>query len=164
MMSGDTGILQYLYRRYSAMLYGFICNTVADEKEAGHLLQAAYTEIWKCRKEYKAGAHRLFTWMLGITRRQIDLKGAAKQNIIDLEIHTPKISVNTLGVLHTDAEYSTDGSKKVYLPDLHQFVFDLIYVNGLTVIEVAGIAKLSVDDIKKMLRLVMNKIKKVQHG
>jgi len=93
MLSGRKEALYCLYRKYSPLLMGFILEIIPDKKVAEEVLQKAFIEIWKRKKEYQPDIDRLFIWMLRITRKQAVLKAGA-QNITNKEIPNSNISVN----------------------------------------------------------------------
>src|SRR5206468_3616525 len=58
----------YLYRQYSAVLYGVIYKVITDEQTSQDVLQDVFIKIWNNISQYNAQKGRLYTWMLNIAR------------------------------------------------------------------------------------------------
>lgn len=58
----------YLYKNYSAALYGTILSFVKEPEVSNDLLQEVFVKIWKQADSYDETKGRLFTWMINIAR------------------------------------------------------------------------------------------------
>src|SRR5476649_2115117 len=58
----------YLYKQYSAVLYGVVNKVVYDEQTAQDVLQDVFVKIWTNIDQYDAKKGRIYTWMINIAR------------------------------------------------------------------------------------------------
>jgi RNA polymerase sigma-70 factor (ECF subfamily) len=67
--SGDE--LRELYRRYSAELFGFACNALADRELAEEVVQDVFARAWRHAADYDPRRASVRTWLYSITRNRI---------------------------------------------------------------------------------------------
>ena len=60
----------YLYKHYSAVLYGVINKVVYDEQTAQDVLQDVFVKIWHNILQFNPDKGRIYTWMINIARKQ----------------------------------------------------------------------------------------------
>ena len=69
LQSKDEQLFDYLYKHYSAALFGVILKVVrGDDEMAQDLLQEAFTKIWRNLDKYDTTKGTIFTWMLNVAR------------------------------------------------------------------------------------------------
>ena len=72
----------YLYKQYSAVLYGVICKVIFDEHTAQDVLQEVFVKIWNNIGQYDAKKGRIYTWIINIARNSAIDKLRSKGEIM----------------------------------------------------------------------------------
>ena len=78
----------YLYKQYSAVLYGVIRRVVYDETTAQDVLQEAFVKIYNNIAKYNPEKGRLYTWMLNVARNTAIDKLRSKGEVMKSKIQT----------------------------------------------------------------------------
>jgi RNA polymerase sigma-70 factor, ECF subfamily len=68
LLSQDENGLRYLYRNYSASIYGIISRILPSPEEANEVLNDTFLKINKSISTYDSDKSKLFTWMARIAR------------------------------------------------------------------------------------------------
>ena len=58
----------FLYDKYAAALYGYICKQTNDKKTADEIFQQTFFNIWNGLSESSSLKNHLLVWMLGIAK------------------------------------------------------------------------------------------------
>ena len=78
--AGDSGALEMLYDRYSALTYSVCCRVLHDRNEAEDLLTDIFYEIWSRADRYDASRGSPLTYLMTLTRsRAIDRQRSGKK-------------------------------------------------------------------------------------
>jgi RNA polymerase sigma factor (sigma-70 family) len=155
LQNGDQSVLEELYDRYSASLYGVILRIVKKEEFAEDILQETFVRIWQNARFYNSSKGRLFTWMQRIaknfsldTLRSKDYRNSLQnddiseiQMVVDRQVNSPeqssKIGIRQL-VMRLNPKYSS--------------ILNLIYFQGYTCIEAAKELNIPVGTLKTRMR------------
>ena len=65
----DSRLLDYLFDRYGAPLYGIIYRIVSHEKIAEEILHDTFRTVWEKADAYDPERMRFFTWIMAIARK-----------------------------------------------------------------------------------------------
>ena len=79
MTKGDSSAFCLLYDKYAPLLLGVIRSTVNDDKTAEAILESVFTSLILGKYRYDTSQGRVFTWLLGITRKLTAEYGASKK-------------------------------------------------------------------------------------
>jgi RNA polymerase sigma-70 factor (ECF subfamily) len=149
LMSGSRKAFEDLYARYAAVLLGFLVKIVPDRKVAEDILQASFIAIWEGRQSL--GTQPLLGQLMAIARKTaLTLKNSDPANR------------NPLSFVNTDNSLKTNGTPPGQ-EWLEKAVFELVYVNGCTINNVAASLGIEEKNIKPMLRKAMKTLKPSPH-
>lgn len=153
----------YLYKHYSAALYGIILRIIGDEDIADEILHDSLIKIYNNIDRYDPVKGRLFTWMMSICRRMAIDKTRSKEmsqarksfsidHIIDIDAKaTSYIPVDDIGVRQL-TEHLNDHEKQIV---------DLVYFGGYTHIETAETLGIPLGTVKTRVRRALIILRKV---
>lgn len=154
----------YLYRQYSAVLYGVINKVVYDEHIAQDVLQEVFVKIWNNIGLYNSQKGRLYTWMLNIARNAAIDKLRSKGEIMKGKIHKGEDVVNNLsGVMKTEQMTDGIGLRKMVseLKPEHESIIDLAYYKGFTMEEISQTLNVPVGTVKTRMRSAIQQLRNV---
>jgi len=145
----------YLYRQYSAVLYGVINKVVYDEQTAQDVLQEVFVKIWSNIGQYDAKKGRIYTWMINIARNASIDKLRSKGEIMKGKIQTGEDVVNNLE-RGMKAEQMTDtiGLRKMVanLKPEYETIITLAYFKGYTLDEISKTLGMPLGTVKTRMR------------
>lgn len=160
--SGSRDGFNYLYRNYSAVLYGVIQRIVSDEETAQDVMQEAFVKIWNNIGQYDASRGRIYTWMLNISRNAAIDKLRTRGEIMRGKIQTGEEAVNNLqNTRRTEQQTDTIGLKSMVAglrPEYHTIV-DLAYFRGYTLDEVSKELNVPLGTVKTRMRAAMQQLR-----
>jgi RNA polymerase sigma-70 factor (ECF subfamily) len=160
--SGSRDGFNYLYKSYSAVLYGVILNVVRDEETAQDVLQDAFVKIWNNIGRYDAGKGRIYTWMLNISRNAAIDKLRSRGEIMKSKIQPGADTVDKIG-LSRKAEQQTDtiGLRNMVagLRPEYQTIVELAYYKGYTLDEISKTLNVPLGTIKTRMRAAMQQLR-----
>lgn len=146
----------YLYKHYSAALYGVICKVVVDEQTAQDVLQESFLKIWKNIDKYSVEKGRLYTWMLNLSRNTAIDKLRSKGEVMKSKIQTDeKVVYNT--DYKTEQKTDTIGLKGTVasLKPEYKSIVELAYFKGYTLDEVSKTLEVPLGTVKTRMRKAM---------
>ena len=160
--SGSRDGFNYLYKNYSAVLYGTILKIVHDEETAQDVMQEAFVKIWNNIGQYDAGKGRIYTWMLNISRNAAIDKLRSKGEIMKGKIQKGEDVVNSIANTQK-AEQQTDtiGLRSMVAslrPEYHSIV-DLAYYKGYTLDEISKTLDVPLGTVKTRMRAAMKQLR-----
>lgn len=148
----------YLYKNYSAVLYGVITKVVADEHTANDVLQEAFVKIWNNIRMYDAGKGRLYTWMLNLARNTAIDKLRSKGEIMKGKIQMGETDVSINGITaKTETATDTIGLRKMVaeLRPEYKVIVDMAYFKGYTLDEISKTLNVPLGTVKTRMRSAM---------
>lgn len=152
----------YLYRQYSAVLYGVINKVVFDEQIAQDVLQEVFVKIWTNIPQYNPEKGRIYTWMINIARNAAIDKLRSKGEIMKSKIQTgDDVVSNVSAERRTEQSTDTIGLKKIVseLKPEHQAIVDLAYFNGYTMDEISKTLVIPLGTVKTRMRQAINQLR-----
>lgn len=160
--SGSRDGFNYLYKNYSAVLYGIILKIVHSEETAQDVLQEAFVKIWHNIGQYDASKGRIYTWMLNIARNAAIDKLRSKGEIMKAKIQTGDDIVHNLST-SPKAEPQTDtiGLRNMVAslrPEYHSIV-ELAYYKGYTLDEISKTLDVPLGTVKTRMRAAMKQLR-----
>jgi RNA polymerase sigma-70 factor (ECF subfamily) len=161
--SGSREGFNYLYKNYSAVLYGTILKIVHDEETAQDVLQEAFVKIWNNIGQYDAGKGRIYTWMLNISRNSAIDKLRSKGEIMKGKIQSGEDIVdNVRSTQKTEQQTDTIGLSNMVAslkPEYHSIV-ELAYYKGYTLDEISKTLDVPLGTVKTRMRAAMQQLRK----
>ena len=145
----------YLYRQYSAVLYGVITKVVYDEHIAQDVLQDVFVKIWNNIGQYNAQKGRLYTWMINIARNSAIDKLRSKGEIMKGKIQTGEDVVDNLAQgMKTEQSTDTIGLRKMVagLKPEYETIISLAYFKGYTLDEISKTLQIPLGTVKTRMR------------
>lgn len=160
--SGSRDGFNYLYKNYSAVLYGTIFKIVTDEATAQDVLQDAFVKIWHNIGQYDSSKGRIYTWMLNICRNSAIDKLRSKGEIMKAKIQTGEDVVNNVGnAQKTEQQTDTIGLRSMVAglkPEYHTIV-ELAYYKGYTLDEISKTLQIPLGTVKTRMRAAMQQLR-----
>jgi RNA polymerase sigma factor (sigma-70 family) len=154
----------YLYRQYSAVLYGVINKIVYDEQTAQDVLQEVFVKIWNNIGQYDAQKGRIYTWMINIARNAAIDKLRSKGEIMKGKIQTGDSVVNKLETsLRSEQKIDTIGLRKTVagLKPEYEKIVDLAYFKGYTLDEVSKALEIPLGTVKTRMRSAIQQLRTI---
>ncbi len=148
----------YLYKNYSATLYGIVLRILPNEDQGKDALQDTFIKIWKNINQYDPTKGRLYTWMANVARNvAIDtLRSKAHQNF--QKNQNIEDSVNTLDTLrNNEPKVELIGVKELVkeLKKDQRELINLVYFAGYTQEEAAKEIGIPLGTVKTRIRAAM---------
>jgi RNA polymerase sigma-70 factor (ECF subfamily) len=154
----------YLYKQYSAVLYGVVCKVIYDEHSAQDVLQEVFVKIWNNIGQYDAKKGRIYTWMINIARNAAIDKLRSKGEIMKGKIQTGEDVVNNLERgMKTEQATDTIGLRKMVgtLKPEYQTIVDLAYFKGYTLDEISKTLEIPLGTVKTRMRHAIQQLREV---
>ena len=154
----------YLYRQYSAVLYGVICKVVHDEQIAEDVLQDVFVKIWANINQYNPQKGRIYTWMINIARNAAIDKLRSKGEIMKQKIQTGDDIVDNIGSnMKTEQATDTIGLRKMVagLKPEYETIINLAYFNGYTLDEISKTLEIPLGTVKTRMRHAIKQLREV---
>jgi RNA polymerase sigma-70 factor (ECF subfamily) len=159
---GSREAFNYVYKNYSAVLYGTILKIVRDEETAQDVLQEAFVKIWSNIGQYDASKGRIYTWMLNISRNAAIDKLRSKGEIMKAKIQTGDDVVNTIRTTQkTEQQTDAIGLRSMVAslrPEYHSIV-ELAYYKGYTLDEISKTLDVPLGTVKTRMRAAMKQLR-----
>ena len=154
----DPSLLDYLFDTHGASLYGIIYRMVNREKIAEEVLQETFRTVWKEAETYNAQKVTFFAWITMIARKHAQQRMTVEQGIQARPIHD---NTSPEQASATNSQKETIRNLLGKLPAQEREVVQLVVFKGYTSAEVARQLNVSVDTIRKRLRVASLKIREI---
>lgn len=145
----------YLYKQYSAALYGVIMRVIADEQTAQDVLQEAFVKIWNNIEKFDPSKGRLYTWMLNLSRNAAIDKLRSKGEVMKGKIQTGEDNVYKVeNEAKTEQQTDTIGLRSAVgdLKPEYQAIVELAYFKGFTLDEISKTLDVPLGTVKTRMR------------
>jgi RNA polymerase sigma factor (sigma-70 family) len=145
----------YLYKQYSAVLYGVVNKVVYDEQTAQDVLQDVFVKIWTNIGQYDPKKGRIYTWMINIARNAAIDKLRSKGEIMKGKIQTGEEVVNNISRgMKTEQATDTIGLRKMVaaLKPEYETIISLAYFKGYTLDEISKTLGIPLGTVKTRMR------------
>ncbi len=152
----------YLYKNYSAVLYGVINKVVFDEETANDVLQEVFVKIWNNIGQYDAQKGRIYTWMINIARNAAIDKLRSKGEIMRSKIQMGEDVVNDVQKgQKTEQTTDTIGLRKIVsgLKPEYEVIVSLAYFKGYTLDEISKTLEIPLGTVKTRMRRAMQQLR-----
>jgi len=159
---GGRAAFSYLYRQYSAVLYGIIYKVIPDEQTAQDVLQDVFVKIWSNIDQYSPQKGRLYTWMLNIARNAAIDKLRSKGEIMKGKIQTGEDVVDNIGnSMRTEQATDAIGLRKMVgaLKPEYQVLIDMAYFKGFTLNEISKVLNIPLGTVKTRMRYAIKQLR-----
>lgn len=154
----------YLYKQYSAVLYGVICKVIYDEQTAQDVLQDVFVKIWNNIEQYNPQKGRIYTWMINIARNAAIDKLRSKGEIMKGKIQTGDDIVSNLERgMKTEQATDTIGLRKMVsgLKPEYETIINLAYFKGYTLDEISKTLGIPLGTVKTRMRHAIQQLRAV---
>ncbi len=156
---GSAKAYSLLYDQYAPTLFGIISRIVCDKEVAQDVLQDVFIKIHQKINYYDNTKGRLFTWLLTIARNTAFDEARPKQ----LHLSISAVDIDSLNGQYHITYNSIDGiglSELIHtLPGQMEKIFELIYFEGHTQIEVATMMDIPLGTVKTKIRTGLQKLR-----
>ena len=159
-VDGQAEAFQFLYRRVSPNLMGYLLRLTRNRERAEDLLQITFSKIHRARGSYLIGAP-ILPWILSIARRSfLDERRSANVRTEDLSpdgsLPEPKNEERPLPVELSDALEVAIGR----LPENYREAIVLTKITGLSVAEAASVLGATETAVKLRVHRGYNQLRK----
>lgn len=152
----------YLYKNYSAALYGTVLSIVKESEVSNDLLQDVFVKIWKQTDTYDRSKGRLFTWMINIARnsaidylRSSEFKRRSENQELTESVYN-SVSDATPYEDHIGLRSLTNQLKEDY-----RILIEYAYYKGFTQEEIAKELGVPIGTVKTRLRAALLLLRKL---
>lgn len=159
-VDGEAEAFEYLYRRVSPNLMGYLLRLTRNRERAEDLLQITFSKIHRARSSYLRGAP-LLPWILSIARRSfLDERRSAHVRTEDLSpdgaLPEPENEEQALPAELSDAlELAI-----LRLPETYREAIVLTKISGLSVAEAASVLGATETAVKLRVHRGYNQLRK----
>jgi RNA polymerase sigma-70 factor (ECF subfamily) len=159
-VDGDADAFEFLYRRVSPNLMGYLLRLTRNRERAEDLLQITFSKIHRARGSFLKGAPVL-PWILAIARRSfLDERRSAQVRTEDLSpdgsLPEPQLEERALPAELSDAlEVALDR-----LPETYREAIVLTKITGLSVAEAATVLGSTETAVKLRVHRGYNQLRK----
>ena len=131
---------------------------VNHEKVAEEVLQETFRTVWKEAETYDAQKTTFFTWIMAIARKRAQERMVAERGVQAQPVHDDTYPEQ---VLATNSQKETIRNLLDKLSSEEREVVQLVVFSGYTSVEVARQLNVSVDMIRRHLRVASLKIREI---
>lgn len=149
---GNEDALTTLYERYGGQLYAYALRIVGDHASAEDVLQESLVVIWQRAKTFR-GEGRVTAWLFGIVHNKAMRTFREKENLALDEIPgEPESSEQK-----PDERLISNERRKALREGLeqlsveHRTVLELVFYQGMSLKETAGVCQVPVGTVKSRL-------------
>lgn len=160
----DRSAFSFLYKNYSAIIFGTINRIIVNAEMAEDALQEVFVKIWDNIEQYDASKGKLFTWMINLTRNYaIDVvrSKAFKQQKMILTNEESVYNVSDETVQFDKLDKLAFQKTIDQLNEKQQQVINLVYFQGYKQEEVSAILNIPLGTVKSRIRLAVNELRKI---
>ena len=140
---GNKQALGRVYDKYAPILMGFISRIMPVDSSAEEILQTTFLHTWHQTGSFNASGSSLFTWLMN-TARQL-----ANDKIRLGQVQNP----NQHNLVYEHA--TSNHIEQIILEPVQKIIFNRVYYKGESCMMAAEALGMSVDDIKKHIRLAI---------
>ena len=153
---------EYLYRNYSAVLYGIVKRVIYDDHIAQDVLQEVFVKVWSNIERYEPSKGRLYTWMINIARNAAIDKLRSKGEIMKGKIQTGDDIVINNQKGTTEQKTDTIGVRAAVaeLEPEYRSIVELAYFNGYTLDDISKTLGVPLGTVKTRMRHAMKVLRK----
>lgn len=166
--------LEFLYDRYSPLLYTIILKIVRSRDVAEEVLADIFLIIWKKHHMFDMSNENVYSWLVTLARNlAVDKKRrmyghltAAYNDDYEDDVILPALSrqIDPMD-LNTALEIRPNMDKAFQaLTDAQRYVLNLAYYEGLSEKEIAERLNIPVQTVKSKIRIVLNNLKNLLKG
>ena len=166
---GDSSALDALYQNISPIVFGLILRIVSDRSSAEELLLEVFKQVWRQAPLYDAKSNTPVAWILSLARtRALDcLRSQADEPHDDSpfaqeSLPQPSPSATPASSFLAQQQMMARAAL-ASLSVIQRQVIELSYYSGLSPHEIAVRLNLSLDTVKKLIRLAMMKLREFLH-
>jgi RNA polymerase sigma-70 factor (ECF subfamily) len=159
---GDEAVLREVYERHARVVYGLAVRALGRHHDAEDITQQVFVRAWRARSSFDAGRGSLGGWLVGITRRQIADRLAARAR--EREVADRAGTVGDPGPFPdvpdqvVDAVVVADEMNR--LPDQQRTVVRLAFFDDLTHQQISALTGLPLGTVKSHLRRGLERLRR----
>jgi len=169
---GDESALKFLYHLHSRRLFIFVSRFINNTIEAEDIVAESFIQLWKHRQEFESlDGVKAFLFVIAKNRSLNYLKKEKRKNSAHNEIqYLWRILHNHVEVTNSEQELVALIYREAEnLPYLARKIFVLIYIDGMTIDEIASLLGMPAQNVRnnksRALELLRNMLaKKTGHA
>ena len=149
---GDEDALTALYERYGGQLYAYALRILGDRAAAEDVLQESLVVIWRRAKTFR-GEGRVKAWLFGIVHNKAMRTFREKENLpldeIPGEPESSEQRPDERLISNERRKALRDGVEQLSVE--HRTVLELVFYQGMSLKETAGVCQVPVGTVKSRL-------------
>lgn len=156
----DQGALQELHLLFARRIYSFAIHRLGDAHDAETVAADTLFEVWR-RPEAFHGESKFSTWLLGIARNKMLTTLRRRRNHVDLEDAPEPVDPDPgpdMVLESAQRKRLIDGCMET-LDKLRRECLHLVFVEGMSLADVAGMQEVPVGTVKTRLFHARQKLK-----
>ena len=161
---GDSGALETLYHRQTAMLRSVIARIMNNESDIDDLVQEVFLELWNRAESYSEEKGKALGWMITLARRRAIDKLRKRQAYHRAE---ERLRLEPTAALHHSVDEEANSGeltgifKKLLeqLPEAQRHALHLSYYCGMSQREIAAKTGIPLGTVKTRLELALRKMR-----
>ena len=170
---GNARALEFLYDRYSRVVFSFALRIVGDRQLAEELLQEVFFRAWQQGGAFKASRGTFVTWLLSITHNmaidEVRKRQRRPQKSDSEEPETILAAMPDTGASVEDEVWLGALRERItgvldQLPPAQREAIELAYYQGMTQREIAEHLQEPLGTIKTRMRLGIQKLREALEG
>lgn len=172
--SKDSKALEFLYDRYSPLIYTLVNKIVRSREIAEEVLADVFLIIWKKYYMFNMTSENVYSWLITLARNKaIDTKKrmyghhtVEYNDDYEDEFIIPALSkeIDPLDLI-TALEVRPNVDKSFQaLTDAQRYVLNLAYYEGMTEKEIAERLNIPVQTVKSKIRIAISNLKNLLKG
>jgi RNA polymerase sigma-70 factor (ECF subfamily) len=163
---GDEAAFKDLYRAFSRKLYAYVLRQLADPAQAEEIVSDSLYEVWRAPARFR-GDSQFSTWLIGIARNKVLMAYRSRKS--DAVLHHDDLD-DVAETIASEDETAFDilaqGQRREgvrhcmdKLSDEHRECVHLVFYEGMSLGEVAGIQQIPEGTVKTRLFHARQKLK-----
>lgn len=159
---GDESGLVEIHNILASRIYGFAMHRLRSDDDARSVVIDTLHEVWRCAAKYR-GDSAVLTWIFGIARHKIvDLARTRHVNLEDIEEYSDQL-VDECSCVESGYQYKEESRIMRQCIDklktIHRECLQLVYFEGMSLIDVSIIQKSPESTIKTRLFHARNRLR-----
>lgn len=165
---GDVYALEFLYDRYSALVFSVSLRVLRDTQLAEDVVQEVFLRLWRQPTSFDPERGRFVSWLMSVTRnrsldeqRRLSRRSRSESHDEDTVRDLPgrdRLDDPQLG-LEIGEQRAAVRAAMTRLPPAQREVIELAYFGGLTQVEIAERTGDPLGTVKTRIRLGMRKMR-----